>query len=74
MPSPQSDVDLRVIAFAYAPLDLVTVTHLGLNFKGRVVRCIWIASDRCGYDVEYNADGELKFREFYEDEIESRSK
>jgi hypothetical protein len=66
--------ELRVISFAFAPGDYVTVTHLGLGFKGRVTRCVWGASAKRYYEVDFNAEGEIKCREFYEDEIEPRSK
>lgn len=55
--------------FAHLPGDYVSVTHLGLNYKARVTRSILTHSSQTVYEVEYNADGELKTREFYADEI-----
>lgn len=64
--------ELRVIAFKFAPGNLVTVTYLGLNYKGKVSRCVWLGDERRAYETEYNAEGEIKCREFWEDEIEAR--
>jgi len=66
--------DARAVVFAFAPGDHVTVTHLALGYKGRVTRSILTANAGLTYEVEYNADGELKIREFFEDEIEARGK
>jgi hypothetical protein len=58
--------------FKFKPGQHVCVTHLGLNYKGRVLECIW--SD--GWDkfrVQYADDkGDLQTREFFDDEISER--
>lgn len=54
----------------YQPRDYVTVTLLGLNYKGRIDRGIWDGFEWV-YSVEYADDkGDLQRQEFYEDEIE----
>lgn len=68
-----AEEDLKVVAFRFAPADYVTVIHLGMNHKGRVGRCIWTSGGRQAFEVEFNQDGELKYREFYSDELEPRN-
>ena len=55
--------------FKYECLEFVTIKSFGLNYKGRVVRCI-IETGGIIYDVQYAVDGRLKRDEFYEDELE----
>ena len=55
-------------SFKFFPLQFVTITLYGLEYRGRVVRCIFDGAFIM-YDVDYAANGELKRREFYEDEI-----
>lgn len=60
-------------AFKFKPLDYVTVSVMGVNYRGRVLRSIL---DRGGsvYDVQYVDDrAEFKRSEFYEDELGSRT-
>lgn len=58
--------------FRFAPLDHVTVTAMGVNYRGRVLRAIWQKGGTV-YDVQYVDDrAEFKRSEFYEDELELR--
>ena len=54
--------------FRFDPDEYVNVTLFGLNFEGRVQRCIWNGR-RNLYDVEYCRDGNIERREFAEDEL-----
>lgn len=56
------------VTFKYKPLDSVCITAYELRCRGRVMCCI---HDRGGekYEVEYALNGEIKRREFYEDEL-----
>lgn len=55
----------------FYPMQLVTVTYLGLNLPGRVQHAALCKSGWV-YSVEYNQDGEIHARDFYEDELEDR--
>jgi hypothetical protein len=53
-------------------MDHVTVTAFGLNYRGRVQRCIH-GDGMPLYDTEYvNDTAEIKRGEFHEDELELR--
>lgn len=59
--------------FKFAPLDFVSITVMGVNYRGRVLRSMW---DRGGniYDVQYVDDrAEFKRSEYYEDELKPRT-
>jgi hypothetical protein len=54
--------------FVYRPLEKVYVSAYGLNYAGTVIRCVW-EEGTVLYDVEYCADGEIKRREFYANQL-----
>lgn len=56
------------MGFKYQPLTYVRVTLFGLDYQGRVIRCIFDGGQAM-YDVDFAINGELRRREFYEDEI-----
>lgn len=57
--------------FAFQPLQYVVITVMGVNYKGRIVRCIWEHGDAL-YDVQYVDDrAEFKRGEFRGDELEA---
>lgn len=57
-------------SFAFAPLDYVTIVVLGVNYRGRVVRCILEPAGESLYDVQYVDDrAEFKRGEFRADEL-----
>jgi hypothetical protein len=56
--------------FKFFPLDHVKIVAFGLNYPGRIAQCCWQPDNGIVYDVEYAADGEIKRREFYADELE----
>jgi hypothetical protein len=58
--------------FEFSPLDYVSITLFGLNYRGRVARCM-ATSGKHVYEVEYvNDTGELKRGEFNEDELKHK--
>jgi hypothetical protein len=62
-----------VSVFVFDPLDFVTVTVHGVNYRGRVVRCIHEARAEL-YDIEYVDDrGDFKRGEFHADELEVKA-
>ena len=56
------------VTFQFSPLQYVKVSLYGLQYDGRVIRCIH-ESGGILYDVDYAHNGELRRREFYEDEL-----
>lgn len=56
--------------FAYQPNQYVRVKLFGLNYCGRIVRCIRDADSNM-YSVQYAKEGDIRRDEFYEDEIEA---
>lgn len=71
----ENSFDSRAVVFAFAPGDHVTIAHLGQKWKGRVSRCIHTASERgLLYEVEFIVGEDLKCREFWDDELETREK
>lgn len=57
--------------FEFKPRQYIRVMYLGLNYRGRVIECIW--SDGWDkYRVQYADDkGDLQTKEFYADELEA---
>jgi hypothetical protein len=57
------------VEFQFASLAFVTIVAFGLNYRGRIQRCIHGEGDPL-YDVEYvNEQAEIKRGEFHEDEL-----
>ena len=61
------------VDFKFDYCDFVTINIFGLDCEGRVCRCVYDAGDKI-YDVHYAINGELKRGEFYEDELEIKTK
>lgn len=61
---------MSAVDFEFDPGDYVYVKHLGLDLKGRVVRCVLGRGNVKTYDVETNDDGNLQQRTFFEDELQ----
>jgi hypothetical protein len=60
-------------AFKFTPMQCVTVTFNDLNYRGRILRCIYDGALHI-YKVQYSDDkGDLKADEFYEDELRERN-
>ncbi len=59
------------IEFKFTFRQKVRVTAYGLNYEGRVIRCIHNGVEIM-YLVEYAYVGKIEMREFYEDELEAR--
>ena len=61
------------VCFKFEPGEHVRVTHLGLNYRGRVDECIYDGG-RHKFRVEYADDaGAIQSREFYGDELASEA-
>ncbi len=60
---------MPVVTFRFSPRQHVIVSFLGLNYRGRINRCIQDGGPNL-YQVDYAVDGEIQSREFYEDELE----
>jgi hypothetical protein len=58
------------INFKFAPRQRVVVTAFGLNYHGRINRCVFDGGPLL-YNVEYAFDGKVETREFYEDELKA---
>lgn len=59
--------------FKFKPLDYVKIISYGLNYHGRVIRCILEDRDIRIYDCDFAAEGQFLRRECYEDEITGSS-
>lgn len=56
--------------FRFSPRDWVLIVFAGLNYRGRISKCILYAHNEQGYWVEYiNDTGDFKEGEFKEDEL-----
>lgn len=73
IPRPVRMSKAPAVDFEFHPGRYVRVTYLGLNYRGRVIDCIW-GDGSHRYRVEYADDkGDLQAREFYADELEAAS-
>ncbi len=61
-------MSLFIREFAFKPKESVKIIAYGLHYDGLIIRCIWEQGDEM-YDVEYNADGEIRRREFYKEQL-----
>lgn len=59
--------------FKFKPLEYVVIKSFGLDYQGRVIRCILEDKNIRIYDCDFVADGQFLRREFYEDEITGSS-
>ena len=60
------------VTFELAPLQFVKVTAFGLDYRGRVCRCIHDDGPMPKYEVEYvNDQAEIKRGEFHQDELQA---
>lgn len=57
------------MTFKFQPMQHVTIQML--ECKGRVTRCALYAGNSTIYSVDYPMNGEIKNRDFYEDELEA---
>lgn len=61
--------------FSFRPGDYVIVTHLGVNYKGRILHATVFISGNHSYEVEYvNDNGDFKAQSFRPDELELTTK
>lgn len=60
--------------FTFQPLDWVTITMYGVNYKGRVVKCHLYPGNDVTYTVEFiGNDGDFKSGDFRADELTGNS-
>lgn len=59
------------VDFKFDPKQRVKIVAYGLGCEGRIYRCYVSGNSGIFYDVEYVIDGEIKQRDFYEDDLEA---
>lgn len=57
------------VEFKYEPLQKVSLTAYGLNFRARILACMVSSGGVC-YRIEYSEDGSIEEGVFYEDDLE----
>lgn len=61
---------MQLNPFKYSPNQKVKVIAFDVNYRGRILRCIWDGPGLRIYQVEYVDDkGDFQNREFLEDEL-----
>lgn len=56
--------------FKFQPHQSVKVKAYSLHYSARILRCIWDGRSHV-YQCDYAVDGEIRSREFFEDELEA---
>ena len=59
------------VEFKFSPKQKVKILAYGLDCNGRIQRCYVNCSGHIFYDVEYALDGDIKGRDFFEDDLEA---
>lgn len=59
------------VEFKFPPKQKVKILAYGLDCNGRIQRCYVNCSGHIFYDVEYALDGDIKGRDFFEDDLEA---
>lgn len=57
------------VEFKFEPMQKVTLSAYGLNFRARILACLFSAGG-VAYRLEYSEDGAIVEGVFYEDDIE----
>lgn len=61
------------IQFKFDHGDHVIITIFGLNYEGRINRCIWDGGRQPIYSVNFASHGDCNNNEFYEDELRMKN-